>query len=301
MSDNILEIKDLKKYFGEIKAVDGISFEVRRGSFFAFLGQNGAGKSTTIQCITTLMDFDQGTILMDGHHEASYIREHVGVVFQENVLDKLLTVKENLLTRGALYQPDSKQLHLRYAELVEKLKLGAIENQKFAHLSGGQKRRVEIARALFSNPTLLIMDEPTTGLDPETRRMVWDIIENLQKQENITVFLTTHYMEEAAKADYIVIIDKGNIVASGSPATIKAKHSQDTFKVVPKDKQALIDYLHKTQRVYTKVSDQYLIELQDTTDAIELIKDLENNIRMFEVISGTLDDAFIQIVGDHHV
>lgn len=301
LNDNILEVSNLKKYFDNTKAVDDISFQVRRGSFFAFLGQNGAGKSTTIQCITTLLDKDEGYIVMDGNQDDSYIRNHVGVVFQENVLDSLLTVKENLLTRGAMFHKSKEELMKRYNELLVKLKLTEIEKQKFKTLSGGQKRRVEIARALFSNPTLLIMDEPTTGLDPETRRLVWEIIASLQKEEGITVFLTTHYMEEAAEADYVVIINKGKIVATGSPAELKAKYSDDFFKVVPKDKTSLVTYLDDRNLEYKKVSDQYIIPISDIEMAISLVVDLKDNIRWFEVVHGTLDDVFLEIVGDDDV
>lgn len=298
MNDNILEVKNLKKYFGNTKAVDDISFQVRRGSFFAFLGQNGAGKSTTIQCITTLLNADEGSILMDGKQEDVYIRNHVGVVFQENVLDDLLTVKENLLTRGAMFHKTNEALMKRYGELVDRLRLNEIEKQRFKTLSGGQKRRVEIARALFSNPTLLIMDEPTTGLDPETRRLVWEIIASLQKEEGITVFLTTHYMEEAAEADYVVIINKGKIVAKGSPAELKNEYSDDFFKVVPKDKDLLVSYLNTNNITYKKTSDQYIIPIIDINAAIALVIDLKDNIRWFEVVHGTLDDVFLEIVGE---
>lgn len=299
--DYILEVQDLKKSFGEIQAVNDVSLQVRRGCFFAFLGQNGAGKSTTIKCITTLLKQDSGKISLNGKSDPDYIRRKVGVVFQENVLDKALTVKENLIARGALYLKEKSKVLSRYQQVVETLQLKEIEHQRFSTLSGGQKRRVEIARALFSSPEILILDEPTTGLDPETRQLVWKAIEALQKEEGITVFLTTHYMEEAAKADYVVIIHQGNVVAAGSPSELKEKYSKDYFKVVPHDKKRLTEYLDQYQRIYQKVSDQYFIEVAETQDSINLIMDLKENIKSFEVVKGTMDDVFIKVVGDQHV
>ena len=217
----LLEVKNLSKSFKEIKAVDDISFSVLEGSLFSFLGPNGAGKSTTIKMIIALVEKDSGSFLLNGTDNKNSIRKQIGVVFQENVLDPDLSVKENLMLRGALYLKNKTAVKNRYIELVKKLELSDFENQRFKTLSGGQKRRVEIARALFSNPVLLLLDEPTTGLDPETRQMVWKVIDKLRKEDNITVFLTTHYMEEAANADYIVIIDKGKIKVEGTPDDLK--------------------------------------------------------------------------------
>src|SRR5690554_6646905 len=297
----ILEVNNLKKYFKEIKAVDNITFHVNRGSLFAFLGQNGAGKSTTIKMITTLLQKDNGKVLLNGSNDESYIRERIGVVFQENVLDDLLTVKENLLLRGTFYLKDPDMVLKRYEELVVDLDLKSLENQRFKTLSGGQKRRVEIARALFSNPELLILDEPTTGLDPETRGIVWRLIEKLRTEKGITVFLTTHYMEEAANADYVVIIHKGKIVAEGTPSILKNEYSKDYFKLIPIDKGVLIKYLEKSGRAYKKVADQYFIEIKNTKDAIDLIMEIKDNIKTFEVAKGTLDDVFVNVVGEQHV
>ena len=176
--DKILEVSNLYKKYGDLIAVNDISFYVKRGELYAFLGQNGAGKSTTIRMIITLLEKNGGIVKLDGHTEDAYIRQHIGVVFQENVLDGLLTVKENLYTRGALYIDSKAGVTKRYNELAQKLGLYEIENQRFKTLSGGQKRRVEIARALFSNPKLLILDEPTTGLDPETRQVIWRVIKD---------------------------------------------------------------------------------------------------------------------------
>ncbi len=300
--DAILEIKHLKKYYGEIKAVDDISFNVRRGSLFAFLGPNGAGKSTTIKVISTLLDLDSGAVLLNGQSEDNYFRNKIGVVFQENILDDLLTVKENLLYRGSLYINDKAGVLKRYEELRSYLHLDEFENQRFKTLSGGQKRRTEIARALFSNPEILLLDEPTTGLDPETRQVVWKVIDDLRTSSGMTIFLTTHYMEEAAVADHVVIINKGKICAEGTPAALKDQYSYDRLKLVPFNKKALVDYLESIQRPHKKVSDEYIIQVEDAKDAITLLEALKDNIKQFEVIKGSMDDVFIQVIGsEHHV
>lgn len=295
--DFILEVKNLKKNYGEIQAVDDVSFKVRRGSLFAFLGPNGAGKSTTINVIATLLDANFGTVLLNGKSDDIYFRHKIGVVFQGNILDDNLTVKENLLYRGSLYINDKAGVLARYQQLASYLNLFEFENQHFKTLSGGQKRRTEIARALFSDPEILLLDEPTTGLDPETRQVVWKVIYDLQQKSNMTIFLTTHYMEEAAVADHVVIINKGKIVAEGTPAELKAKHSYDRLKLVPTDKKKLVDYLDSIKRTYNKVSDEYIVTVTDAKDAISLLEALKDNIKQFEVIKGSMDDVFIEVIG----
>ncbi|MDY0277229.1 MAG: ABC transporter ATP-binding protein [Acholeplasma sp.] len=299
--DIILEVNNLKKSYGDVEAVKGISFQVKKGSLFAFLGPNGAGKSTTIKIITTLLKADSGSFAVNGESNENYIREKIGVVFQENVLDDFLTVEENLIYRGALYINNKAEVIKRYNELVESLRLKEIANKKFKELSGGQKRRVEIARALFSNPEILLLDEPTTGLDPETRQQVWHTLSDLKEKENITIFLTTHYMEEAANADYVIIIDKGLIKVSGTPSELKNEYSEDVLKVVPKDKKVLDGYLKSKKVSYKIIADQYLIVINETKEAIDLIVDIKDNINQFEVVKGTLDDVFVRIVGDDDV
>ncbi len=298
--EKILEVKDLYKKYDDLVAVNRISFYVKRGELYAFLGQNGAGKSTTIRMIITLLKKDDGSFLLNGSSDESYIRSKIGVVFQDNVLDPYLTVKENLILRGILYLKNKQAVLERYEQLSQYLSLKEIENQKFKTLSGGQKRRTEIARALFSNPELLILDEPTTGLDPETRQVVWKIIEDLRNKEGVTVFLTTHYMEEAANADHVVIIHKGNIVAKGSPAELKNKYSKDYFRLIPKNAGKLTDFLKENNRVYKLVADQYYIEIKDTEDTLNLITSIKDNIKSFEVVKGTLDDVFINVVGEQN-
>ncbi|MDY0074976.1 MAG: ABC transporter ATP-binding protein [Acholeplasmataceae bacterium] len=300
--DAIIKVEHLAKSYGDIKAVYDISFLVRRGSLFAFLGPNGAGKSTTINVMTTLLDADSGKVYLNDQTDDDYFRSKIGVVFQGNVLDDDLTVKENLVYRGALYLNDKEAVKKRYQELAQYLNLHEFENQRFKTLSGGQKRRAEIARALFSNPEILLLDEPTTGLDPETRQVVWKVIEDLQRNKGMTIFLTTHYMEEAANADHVVIIHKGKIVAEGTPAQLKDKYSHDRLKIVAVDKQEMISYLNANQMNYQKIADQFIIPVQDSKEAIEIILEIKKNIQQFEMIKGSMDDVFIEVIGgENHV
>lgn len=295
--DVILRVDHLVKRYGDIVAVNDVSFKVKRGSLFAFLGPNGAGKSTTINIMTTLLKQDQGQVFLNDQSDHLYFRNKIGVVFQNNVLDRDLTVKENLVYRGSLYMNDSNQVMERYHELAKYLNLYDFENQRYKTLSGGQKRRAEIARALFSNPEILLLDEPTTGLDPETRQVVWKVIEDLKNQKGMTIFLTTHYMEEAANADHVVIIHKGKIVCEGTPATLKETYSHDRIKIVPFDKKQLTDFFDKEQRTYQKIADQYITIVEDAKEAIHIIEENKLNIKQLEVIKGTMDDVFIQVIG----
>ncbi len=295
--DAILTVENLVKTYKDVVAVNDISFSVKRGSLFAFLGPNGAGKSTTINVITTLLDKNSGTVKLNGETDEKYFREKLGVVFQNNVLDDVLTVKENLLYRGALYLKTKEKVVERYSELSEFLNLKEFENQRFKTLSGGQKRRTEIARALFANPEILLLDEPTTGLDPETRKIVWEVIEKLKNEKGITIFLTTHYMEEAANADHVVIINKGKIMVQGTPAYLKERFSFDRFKVVPNDKELLKETLKTMNRAYEKIADQFILTVENTIDTLELIEKLKGNIKQFEVVKGSMDDVFINVVG----
>ena len=217
---NIIEISHLSKSFGKHTAVDGVSFSVREGELFAFLGINGAGKSTTINIICQTLMRDEGEVIIDGTNideGGAELKRKLGIVFQSSVLDKPLTVRDNLKSRAALYGIIGAAFEKRLSELTELLDLSELLDRTLSKLSGGQRRRIDIARALLHSPKILILDEPTTGLDPQTRNMIWNIIGELRRSEGMTVFLTTHYMEEAADADYVVIIDRGRIVAEGTP------------------------------------------------------------------------------------
>ena len=233
----IIKVEGLQKHFGSVKAVKGIDFQVEKGELFGFLGVNGAGKSTTINMLCTVLKPTAGKADICGLEvgkEDEEIRKKIGVVYQNNCLDDRLTVKENLLVRGALYETDRKKLTENVSRVCEILELSEVYGRKFGKLSGGWKRRCEIARALLHAPEILFLDEPTTGLDPSTRKIVWESISRLRKEENMTIFLTTHYMEEAAKASHIAIIDAGEIKEYGTPFSLKEKYAKDKLKLIPK-------------------------------------------------------------------
>lgn len=294
--DIILQVTNLSKNFGNLKAVNNISFEVRRGELFAFLGTNGAGKSTTIKMLTTLLKQDGGTFLLNGKNEDAYVRSKIGVVFQENMLDKVLTVKENLLFIAGLFIHNKTELNKKYEELKTLLEFEEFENKQYRYLSGGQKRRIEIARALIGEPEILFLDEPTTGLDPENRIKVWDIIKKLQQEKNITVFLTTHYMEEADSADYVVIIEKGQIWAKGTPSELKTKYTHDKLSVIPKEEASFTTYLNKHKISYHKNNHTFEINALTYEKSISLLYDNMKNIVEFEHIKGSMDNVFLNAV-----
>lgn len=295
---NIIEITGLKKTYGELIAVDNISFNVEEGSLFAFLGVNGAGKSTTINIICTLLQKDAGTILVGGHnidYDAAAIRSEIGIVFQGSILDKELNVKDNLRTRAAYYGIYGKAWESRLNELTEILELKEILNRPYGKLSGGQRRRVDIARGLIHSPKILILDEPTTGLDPQTRKTVWQIIEELRKSNGMTVFLTTHYMEEANQADKVTIIDAGKIVAEGSPVELKNQYSGNYIKFYTERNGEFEAKLPVDKCTYA--GNCYVIKVEDGEEAKKIIIEYQNMIQDFEVIKGDMDDAFLNVTG----
>lgn len=295
MSD-IIKIEHLNKCFGDVKAVNDLSFRVKKGELFAFLGVNGAGKSTTISIICGQLRKDSGNVWIkdkEADRAGSETKRLLGVVFQDSVLDKPLTVKENLKSRAALYGITGNAFEKRLAELVEILDFGDYINRPVGKLSGGQRRRIDIARALLHRPKLLILDEPTTGLDPQTRLLIWDIIEKLRVEEKLTVFLTTHYMEEAANAGYVVILDKGSIVAEGTPFELKNEYVQDTMSVYGVTEEEI-----KTLgREYKKIRDGYQLKVKNTAEATRLIVEHQEIFRDYEVVKGRMDDVFLAVTG----
>ena len=296
MESDIIKISHLNKRFGEVKAVNDLSFRVKKGELFAFLGVNGAGKSTTISILCGLLKKDSGTVLVNGietDKAGAQTKRMLGVVFQDSVLDKPLTVKENLMSRAALYGITGKAFDKRLMELVEILDFDEFLNRPVGKLSGGQRRRIDIARALLHRPELLILDEPTTGLDPQTRLLIWDIIEKLRVEEKLTVFLTTHYMEEAANAGYVVILDKGSIVAEGTPFELKNEYVQDTMSVYGVTEEEI-----KTLgREYKKIRDGYQLKVKNTAEATRLIVEHQEIFRDYEVVKGRMDDVFLAVTG----
>ena len=294
----IIEVKDLTKKYREHTAVDGISFDVEEGELYAFLGENGAGKSTTINMLTTVLQKTSGRAVIAGHElgkEDDEIRKVNGIVFQNSVLDKKLTVRENLITRGSYYGLSKKQVEQRLEPFSERFEMKEIWNRRYDKLSGGQRRRVDIMRALINEPKILFLDEPTTGLDPKSRRLVWDYINYLRKEHGLTIFLTTHYMEETRDADSVLILDKGKIVTMGTPAELKTRyaHSKLVWYTAKSDKaDALITKISR-KSIYD--ADHYNIETDD--NITEFIYEHRDEIRDYEYIKGTMDDVFLALTG----
>lgn len=296
----IIEVKGLKKSFGNVIAVRGLDFHVESGNLFAFLGPNGAGKSTTIDIISTLLKPDSGTITIDGltlGKDDDKIRSIIGIVFQDSLLDPTLTIKENLFIRGRFYGLSKSELKSSVESASKTAGITEFLNRPYGKLSGGQRRRADIARALINTPKILFLDEPTTGLDPQTRQNVWDTIQKLQKEKGMTIFLTTHYMEEAANADYITVIDNGLISAKGTPLELKSKYSSDILKIKPISKESLISKLTLKNINFTDKGEILVVPLKDTLDSIQIINDVKDDIKSFEVVHGTMDDVFINITG----
>ena len=293
---NIIEINGLNKSFKDVKAVRDLSLKVREGELFAFLGVNGAGKSTTINIICGQLAKDSGSVIIDGcdiENRLDEVKGKLGVVFQSSVLDKSLSVKDNLESRAALYGIHGEEFEARLAELCELLEFSDILKRSVGKLSGGQRRRIDIARALLHKPKILILDEPTTGLDPQTRKLLWSVVSELRKKENMTVFLTTHYMEEAAEADYVVIIDSGSISAEGSPLELKNKYTGDFITRYSAD-EAQVRALGVE---YEKIRDAYRILVSNTAAATELIIAHPELFKDYEITKGKMDDVFLAVTG----
>ena len=297
---NIIEVTHLVKRYKDVLAVNDISFSVKEGGLFAFLGENGAGKSTTINVLCTILQKNDGVITIDGFNldnEPDRIRNSIGIVFQNSVLDGVLNVRENLISRCAYYGLNKKQSLEKINELSELLNLNEIMYRKYSQLSGGQRRRVDIARALINSPRVLFLDEPTTGLDPKTRKLVWSIINDLRKRIGLTVFLTTHYMEETEDADEVVIIDHGQIVAHDTPNNLKSKYASNKMLWhTPKSKEndALLE---KYSLKHEYVVDTYKIAYKANNEIIDFLSNERKVLTDYELIKGNMDDVFINVTG----
>lgn len=293
-----IAVKDLRKSFGDLEAVKGISFSVPEGAFFAFLGPNGAGKSTTISIICSLLGADSGEVSVFGHDVSEpAVRSDMGVVFQDPMMDGRLTVWENIRIRGSMYGIPDDELEGAVDDALATADATEFADRLYGKLSGGQRRRADIARALVHRPKLLLLDEPTAGLDPQTRSKIWSTVRELNRSKGMTVLLTTHYMEEASGADDIVIIDHGSIVAHGTPSMLRDRFCRDrmTFEPADMDKaRAVLDGIGAEYRAEHGV---VTVDLVSTSDAVPIVKALDSLILSFEVKSGTLDDAFIAITG----
>jgi ABC-type multidrug transport system, ATPase component len=293
---NIIEINNLDKSFQDVHAVNDLSLRVKEGELFAFLGVNGAGKSTTISIMCGMLAKDGGKVFIDGKDVDKDMREitkELGVVFQNTVLDAKLSVKDNLTSRAALYGITGKEAKQRIAHLAELLEFKDILNRTFGKLSGGQKRRVDVARALLNNPKILILDEPTTGLDPEARKALWSVVTSLRKNQNMTVFLTTHYMEEAADADYVVILDSGKISAEGTPLELKNNYTGDFVTIYNVDE----DKIKALGLPYENIRDAVRIAVKNTEEARDLIVKHPDLFTDFEITKGKMDDVFLAVTG----
>ncbi len=293
---NIIEIKNLDKSFQDVHAVDDLSLVVKEGELFAFLGVNGAGKSTTISIMCGTLSKDGGEVIIDGmnvDNDMKNITKEIGVVYQTSALDAKLSVKDNLTSRASLYGITGKAAKERIAALSEMLDFKELLPRTFEKLSGGQKRRVDVARALIHNPKILILDEPTTGLDPEARKLLWNVVTNLRKSRNMTVFLTTHYMEEAADADYVVILDKGKIAAEGTPLSLKNEYTGDfvTIYNAEEEKVKALGF------PYEKIRDAFRVSVKDTAEARDIIMKNPALFTDFEITKGKMDDVFLSVTG----
>lgn len=294
--ENIIKIENLNKSFGDVKAVRNLSFCVKEGELFAFLGVNGAGKSTTINIICGQLFKDGGKVVINGKDldvDKEGIKKDLGVVFQNSVLDSSLSVKDNLESRASLYGITDEAFTTRLNELAELLDFKDLLKRSVGKLSGGQRRRIDVARALLHKPKILILDEPTTGLDPQTRKTLWQVIYDLRQSENMTVFLTTHYMEEAADADYVVILDGGQISAEGSPLQLKNTHVGDyvTLYGVSENVAEKLGY------PYEKLKDGYRVSVPDVKSATDLIIKYPEIFTDYEIVKGKMDDVFLAVTG----
>ncbi|MBP3199956.1 MAG: ABC transporter ATP-binding protein [Butyrivibrio sp.] len=299
---NSIEIKDLTKQYGKFFAVDNLSFEIKQGDFVGFLGVNGAGKSTTVNMLSTILTPDGGEAYLCGYKlgkEDMMIRKSIGVVYQSNVLDDLFTVKENIVTRSKMLGLNDNTINRRLSDLSDILKLSDIMNKRYRVLSGGQKRRCEIAFALMHSPKILFLDEPTTGLDPSTRADVWDAVEKLRANTDMTVFLTTHYMEEAQSADKIIIISSGKMLAEGTPFELKEKFAKDSLKLYfsEKNRDKVLDIVGKEGLITTSYGG--FIEAQNPFAAAETAGMLKGIVDGFEIVQGKMDDVFLNVTNKY--
>ena len=299
-----LEINDLVKKYGELTAVNHISLKVEKGTLFAFLGINGAGKSTTINIICSILKKDNGTVFVNGldlDKDFDQIKNDIGIVFQTSVLDQQLSVLDNLKIRTSFYPLTKQERKDNIDRIIKLLELEPILNRPIDRLSGGQKRRVDIARAMVHNPKILILDEPTTGLDPKTRKIVWALIDKIRKETHMTVFLTTHYLEEAEQASYVTIMDKGNIIANGTPNELKNKYAKDYLLCYsdknPEFEKSLVK--NKAEFIYDKEKKAYKIYLINK-DSKLVLKQYDKFIDDFELLKGSMDDVFLNVTGNEH-
>lgn len=297
---NIIEVEHFTKSYGSFKAVDDITFSVEEGTIFAFLGPNGAGKSTTINSLCTILDKSEGKILINGHdstEEKNLVRKDIGIVFQDSTLDARLTVEENLKYHCSFYKVPKSEVDERINFVLELVELTDWKKAIIGGLSGGMKRRVEIARGLVHYPKVLFLDEPTTGLDPQTRANVWEYIQKLQKQKNITIFLTTHYMDEAEICSKVAIMDHGKIIAYDTPSNLKNKYTNTVMQISTGKEEQLGEFLRTNNILHEKTKEKIVIKTDKPSKALSILSECKDIITDFEVKKGTLNEVFLAITG----
>ena len=300
MATNSIEVEGFTKKYGNFSAVDDISFCVEEGSIFAFVGPNGAGKSTTINTLCTIQEKTGGTLRINGNDvtlRKAEVRKDIGIVFQECTLDQKLTVRENLKLHCDFYGVPNGEVKERIRFVLELVDIEEWKDAPVNALSGGLKRRAEIARGLVHFPKVLFLDEPTTGLDPQTRANVWEYIHELQKRKNITIFLTTHYLEEAEICDQMVIIDHGKIVAHDTPYNLKKLHTSSTTKIRMSDPAPLLRYCAEHSLHAVREDGGVSIASPDVGAVMELVSVFKTSIEDIEIRKGTLDEVFLSLTG----
>lgn len=292
----MIEVRDLRKSYNGREAVRGISFDIGKGELFALLGPNGAGKSTTLSLLSTRAAPDAGTVRIDGMllgRQNREIRRRIGVVFQNGVLDDLLTVEANLHFRGGLYDLHGSRLRERILHTAEMTGISDLLQRKYGQLSGGQRRRCDIARALLPLPPVLFLDEPAAGLDPQMRSAVWKTIDEIRKQTDMTILLTTHHMDEAARAGRLLILSQGVIAAAGTPDRLKSQFSQDRMLLFPNDSHLLRENLLRRAVPFRSCGESIEVKLNSTMEALKLLESCRGNINGFEVWRGSMEDAYL--------
>ena len=297
---SIIEVENFTKKYGDFTAVNDISFKVEEGSIFAFLGPNGAGKSTTINTLCTIFEKTSGTLVIDGKDvttQKSEVRSTIGVVFQDSTLDSKMTIDENLKMHCVFYNVPKREVEERIQFVLNLVDLLGERKKLVGALSGGMKRRVEIARGLIHYPKVLFLDEPTTGLDPQTRAHIWEYILKLQKERNITIFLTTHYMEEAEICNKIAIIDGGNIVAHDTPYALKKKFTKDKAFITTKNEPELEQMLTQYEMNYVKKDGYYKVDAENINLLLKVLSVQKEVITDIEIKKGTFNDVFLEITG----
>jgi len=295
----MIKVENLRKDYETVRALNDISFTIKKGAFFALLGPNGAGKTTAIEILSTLKQKDGGTITIDNaqlDRDDAAIRNNIGVVFQYSTMDGALTVNENLIARGGLYGLNKHVLEERIETVSKMLDIAPYLSQRFNTLSGGQKRRVDVARALLNEPAILMLDEPTTGLDPTSRENLWSLIMDLKAKTDMTILLTTHYMDEVLDCDHVVIIDKGEIVAEDSADRLRLRYAKDKLKLIAKD-NTLETALQKAGTEYQKIQSTIHILLDSPFTGLSIIERHKPAIESFEIVKGNMDDVFLNITG----